>query len=223
MSDLNGLTVGGLLRSTREGADLSLREVSDVLNLPMQTVTALEADDLEQLPAPVFTRGYYRAYAKLLGLEDHPLVQTPTEVAAAEAQDNEPDAANPTLEQPSVAGKSNSAPLVIAGGLITLLLVIAGVVWFASSDDEVVQSTPPTVQPGSEIEAAAATNTITHTDSNTDSTTENNTENSLATDSEASDIQEIDAQEFAAQETVAQATSTDPHPELVEADDASAL
>ncbi len=65
---------GNVLALARVAAGLTQREVSDALHLPVTTVAALEIDDKEQLPAHVFTRGYVRAYAKLLELDPDPLV-----------------------------------------------------------------------------------------------------------------------------------------------------
>lgn len=65
---------GEVLASAREELGITQREVSDALNLPVSTVVAIEEGDLERLPALVFTRGYVRAYAKLLELDAQPLV-----------------------------------------------------------------------------------------------------------------------------------------------------
>jgi cytoskeleton protein RodZ len=65
---------GETLRAARQAMEISCREVAEALNLPIRTVEAIEANDYEQLPGAVFTRGYIRAYAKLLELDSDPVV-----------------------------------------------------------------------------------------------------------------------------------------------------
>ncbi|MCY4212715.1 MAG: helix-turn-helix transcriptional regulator [Gammaproteobacteria bacterium] len=59
---------GVALQAARQARKLSVPQVADRLKLSSAVVTALEANDWERLPAPVFVRGYVRAYARLMGL-----------------------------------------------------------------------------------------------------------------------------------------------------------
>lgn len=65
---------GETLRQARESKDLSLAEVARQLNLTEQALRQLEAGSFEQLPGHTFARGYIRAYAKLLGMDQARLV-----------------------------------------------------------------------------------------------------------------------------------------------------
>jgi cytoskeletal protein RodZ len=51
-----------------------LNDVASELNMAERQVVALEADDYKALPEPTFIKGYYRAYAKLLGIDATPLI-----------------------------------------------------------------------------------------------------------------------------------------------------
>lgn len=73
---------GEILAQARESLGVSQREVSEALNLSLDTVIALETGDAERLPAPVFARGYVRAYAKLLELDPEPLVAAMVEASS---------------------------------------------------------------------------------------------------------------------------------------------
>ena len=59
---------GALLAAGRQAKELTLDEVGDALNLSPQTVTWLETDDFDALPAPAFTQGYIRNYAKYVDI-----------------------------------------------------------------------------------------------------------------------------------------------------------
>ena len=65
---------GAALKAAREAINVSPREIADALNLPVHVVEAIENYDTDNLPAAVFTRGYIRAYAKLLELDPEPIV-----------------------------------------------------------------------------------------------------------------------------------------------------
>lgn len=65
---------GEALRAARESKGWSVAEVAAQLNLTPMRLSQLEAGEFEKLPGNTFSRGYIRAYAKLLGLEQAPLV-----------------------------------------------------------------------------------------------------------------------------------------------------
>lgn len=65
---------GARLREARERKGISQAEVAAQLHLNEQTIVALEHDDRSRLPAPIYVRGYVRAYARLLGLSEEELL-----------------------------------------------------------------------------------------------------------------------------------------------------
>lgn len=67
-------TAGSLLKEAREARGLSLDEVAAATRVRTPYLEALEADEPQRLPAPVYARGYLRTYAQLLELEPEPLL-----------------------------------------------------------------------------------------------------------------------------------------------------
>ncbi|WP_415904323.1 RodZ domain-containing protein [Neptuniibacter sp. QD48_55] len=65
---------GARLTTARENLSLSIEQVAINLNLPAKYISQLEACSLEGLPSLVFAKGYIRAYAKLLHIDDDQLV-----------------------------------------------------------------------------------------------------------------------------------------------------
>lgn len=65
---------GESLRQARELKGWSVAEVAAQLNLTPQRLTQLEDGAFDKLPGPTFARGYIRAYAKLLELDQNRLV-----------------------------------------------------------------------------------------------------------------------------------------------------
>ena len=61
---------GGLLRAAREERGLSLDEMVVQTKLPRSMLDAIENDNFELLSEPVYVRGYYRKYARVVGADE---------------------------------------------------------------------------------------------------------------------------------------------------------
>jgi cytoskeleton protein RodZ len=66
--------IGGRLVAAREAQGLTLADVAQELRLPAATLQALESSRFEDLPEPIFVRGYLRAYARLLEMDEEALI-----------------------------------------------------------------------------------------------------------------------------------------------------
>ena len=71
----NRVNPGETLRQARESNGWSLAEVALKLNLTTTSLSNLEDGAFDKLPGHTFARGYIRAYAKLLGMDQAVLVQ----------------------------------------------------------------------------------------------------------------------------------------------------
>ncbi|WP_213996422.1 RodZ domain-containing protein [Arsukibacterium sp.] len=70
LSESAELTAGQLLRQAREHRKLSVAEVALQLNLRVNLVQQIEADQLDSSMLVTFVRGYLRAYARLVKLPE---------------------------------------------------------------------------------------------------------------------------------------------------------
>lgn len=66
---------GQVLRYEREKARLSVEDVARQLRLSVSVIRNLEAGNADALPEAVYTRGYIRAYCKLLKINHEPLLE----------------------------------------------------------------------------------------------------------------------------------------------------
>ncbi len=62
-------SIGNLLRNAREDCGLSATDIAKVTRIPEASVHALEDGEFDALPAPVFVRGFIRAYCREVDLE----------------------------------------------------------------------------------------------------------------------------------------------------------
>ena len=120
---------GARLRREREHRGLTAQQAAEQLNLDVNVVIALEADDYAALGAPVFAKGHLRRYGALLGLPEDELLAG-FERARAE------------LPQPSLIPKSREEMMPVrsrskwpwvAGGAL-LFLLAAGLVAYVSEN-----------------------------------------------------------------------------------------
>ncbi|HEV7425826.1 MAG TPA: RodZ domain-containing protein [Thermoanaerobaculia bacterium] len=65
---------GEELRREREIRGISLKEIADATKISKRFLEAIERNDHKTLPAPVFTRGFVREYARYLGLSSDDMV-----------------------------------------------------------------------------------------------------------------------------------------------------
>ncbi len=75
---------GEELRREREIRGISLKEISDATKISKRFLEAIERNDHKTLPAPVFTRGFVREYARYLGLNAEDMVSRYNYAAAGD-------------------------------------------------------------------------------------------------------------------------------------------
>ena len=75
---------GEELRREREIRGISLKEIADSTKISKRFLEAIERNDHKTLPAPVFTRGFVREYARYLGLNAEEMVNRYNYAAAGD-------------------------------------------------------------------------------------------------------------------------------------------
>ena len=67
------------LQTRRLKNEWSIEDVAADLNLRIEVIAALEADDYSKLPERTYVRGYLRSYARLLGIQEDEVLEELTE------------------------------------------------------------------------------------------------------------------------------------------------
>jgi cytoskeletal protein RodZ len=62
------ITVGEILRKAREKRKLTIEQVEKVIRVRAKFIEALEKNEFEKLPGPIYGRGFVKNYASFLGL-----------------------------------------------------------------------------------------------------------------------------------------------------------
>ncbi|MDD2062199.1 RodZ domain-containing protein [Pseudomonas sp. 25571] len=84
-----GQNPGELLRQAREKRDWSQAEVARKLNLTVSSLNHVETGAFDKLPGHTFARGYIRAYAKLMDLDQAALVEAFDQYTGTHAKGSE--------------------------------------------------------------------------------------------------------------------------------------
>jgi cytoskeleton protein RodZ len=120
-----------VLAAQREAMGWTVEQVADQLKLAVRQVVALEAGDYAALPSPAVTRGFVRAYAKLVRVDPAPLVAQIAIESTAPAESNPAAIRRPSPASFSQAkfpshGKRSSLPLGWIAAAVAVAAVAAG-------------------------------------------------------------------------------------------------
>ena len=120
------LNPGETLRQARESKNWSLPDVALRMNLTVTSLGNLENGQFEKLPGHTFARGYVRAYAKLLGLDQAALVDQFDQYTGTDGKGSSVHALG-RIEEPV---RLSHNILRIVSLLLLLVLVGGGFVWW---------------------------------------------------------------------------------------------
>jgi cytoskeleton protein RodZ len=116
---------GEALSRARKEKGLGIDEVVTHLGLPRRVLCALEADEYDRLPAPMYVRGYVRRYCGLLELKDGPLLELVDRQFAAQGIVDH----NPSLRLMAPPRKKIHPIWFVAPVVVLLLTALAVFVW----------------------------------------------------------------------------------------------
>ena len=133
---------GEELRREREIRGISLKEIADATKISKRFLDALERNDHRTLPAPVFTRGFVREYARYVGLNAEEMVNRYNFAAANDDRIEKPPAvakyaqAPPKDISPRPAPKRGIPPAItrVDKGIVYAIVIavaLAGVAYWA--------------------------------------------------------------------------------------------
>ncbi|ANI62260.1 cytoskeleton protein RodZ [Pseudomonas sp. PvR086] len=152
----NRVNPGETLRQARESNGWSLAEVALKLNLTVNSLSNLEAGAFDKLPGHTFARGYIRAYAKLLGMDQAVLVQQFDQSTGTDSQGSNVHSLG-RIEEPV---RVSHTILRIVSLLLLIAVIGGGFVWWqdqtSSRTKDLVSLAPEHV----EVEGADGTTQI---------------------------------------------------------------
>jgi cytoskeletal protein RodZ len=127
---------GEELRREREIRGISVKEIADATKISRRFLEAIERNDHKTLPAPVFTRGFVREYARYLGLNADEIVNRYNFAAVGDDRIEKSDHLErlTTPQTPTPPAKKSIPRARIDANLIIIALIVAalgGLSWWA--------------------------------------------------------------------------------------------
>ncbi|WEF33518.1 helix-turn-helix domain-containing protein [Pseudoduganella chitinolytica] len=127
---------GAQLAAQREAMGLSIDQIADQLKLAPRQVVAIEQGDYASLPNMAVTRGFIRAYAKVVRLDPAPLVAqievTPTVAPTVDHGTVRREKISTSFSEsrfPSLTESRSKPTRWLIGGAVVLVLVAAAAAW----------------------------------------------------------------------------------------------
>jgi len=104
----NKLTIGQILKLSREEQKLSLDDISVLTRIRVKYLSAIEADNFDVLPSSVQQKGFVRAYARALALDPSPLV---AQLRLSEGEEVSSEPGSPQDESKTSSAPKETPPL----------------------------------------------------------------------------------------------------------------
>ena len=152
----NRVNPGDTLRQARESNGWSLAEVALKLNLTTTSLGNLEAGAFDKLPGHTFARGYIRAYAKLLGIDQTVLVQEFDQFTGTDSQGSSVHGLG-RIEEPV---RVSHTILRIVSLLLLVAVIGGGFVWWQDQASQRSKDLTSSAMEHVEVESADGTTQI---------------------------------------------------------------
>src|SRR5215510_4793809 len=153
----NGLAMGVFgdrLRREREMRGITLDEITESTKIARRHLEALEGEHFDRLPGGVFNKGFVRAYARFLGIDED---QAVAEYSAASNEQPEPEDKFPLEihEQSNRELNPRRSPLPLIFGVAALAGVLMGYFFWLKSKPRGPETAPPSDRQTSVVHDAA--------------------------------------------------------------------
>ena len=152
----NRVNPGDTLRQARESNGWSLAEVALKLNLTTTSLGNLEAGAFDKLPGHTFARGYIRAYAKMLGIDQAILVQEFDQFTGTDSQGSNVHGLG-RIEEPV---RVSHTILRIVSLLLLIAVIGGGFVWWQDQASQRTKDLTSNAMEHVEVESADGTTQI---------------------------------------------------------------
>lgn len=116
---------GEQLRQARESQNITLQEIAATTKISSRALKALESEQFDQLPGGIFNKGFVRAYARYVGLDEEKMLAAYMAAAKDDAASetdiqtvsNQIAAARKPVKEPRISGSTLMGVLAVIVGL----------------------------------------------------------------------------------------------------------
>jgi cytoskeletal protein RodZ len=126
-------TLGEKLRQAREERGISISEVAEQTRISSLYLKSIEEDNYKPLPGGIFNKGFVKAYAKYVGLDEQEALQDYARLLAQNEQtlDDSPPRYRPEVLTDEARSASSLVPTIVFA-VIILALMTGGILFVVS-------------------------------------------------------------------------------------------
>jgi cytoskeleton protein RodZ len=121
---------GEQLRQARESQNISLQEIAASTKISSRALQALESEHFDQLPGGIFNKGFVRAYARYVGLDEEKMLEAYMAAAKQDASENDLQTISNQVAAQRPRAESSLNPNALIGLLALVVALGLTAVWF---------------------------------------------------------------------------------------------
>ena len=155
-------TLGEKLRQAREERGISISEVAEQTRISSLYLKSIEDDNYKPLPGGIFNKGFVKAYAKYVGIDEQEALQDYARLVAqneSEAEETGPPRYRPEVLTDEARSASSLVPTIVFAGII--LALMTGGILFVVNYIQNRPETPPVASNNSNANSSQPATTST--------------------------------------------------------------
>ena len=138
-------TIGERLRLAREERGIPLREVADQTRVSIHYLEAIEANEFNRLPGGIYTRGFLKAYARYVKVDEKEALEGYSRLMRAQGDTGEDVASTPYHSKVYTDTPATRSPiLTVVLAIVILAILTAGALallkWYQQRSADLRQS-----------------------------------------------------------------------------------
>jgi cytoskeleton protein RodZ len=140
---VNGPLVGERLRDAREAQGLTIEEIAASTRIPQRHLRMIEGGGYDNLPAPTYSAGFVKSWARRLGLDGQALADE----FRAEISGMNVESAKPLPYEPADPRRTPPAGLAMLALLVAVVLGLGYLYWRGTAEQPATIAAAATDQP----------------------------------------------------------------------------
>lgn len=180
-------SLGEKLRQAREARGVSLGEVAEQTRISTHYLEAIESDDYRNLPGGIFNKGFVKAFAKYVGVDEQEALQDYSKIVSEQGDKlSEPELKvnRPEVLTDDSVGRSSMLPTIIFAAVILGLMtwgILAAINWYNDQQEKEKQASAANVKPKQQTELEKAASNANNSTANANTSGNTNTATETAT------------------------------------------
>lgn len=134
----DGLTAGEILRQRREKLGLSQKDIAQKLRLKVSVIESVESHEFGSHQVATFIRGYFRSYAKVVGISEKEILKVLE--LSGEGQHQHKEHMMQSFSHQTKKQKHDSHIMRITWGVLVVIIGISSIWWWQNHQQDTLSA-----------------------------------------------------------------------------------